>query len=52
MAAIQEHPLRHRQAPEVAAHEVRFEEFSTDANVSAFSRGLTGPVGSELQESR
>ncbi len=52
MAAIQEHLLRHRRTPEVAAHEVIFEEVSTDANVPAFARGLPGPVGSELQESR
>lgn len=51
MAAIQEHLLRHRRTPEVAAHEVIFEEVSTDANVPAFG-GLPGPVGSELQESR
>jgi hypothetical protein len=52
MAAIQEHLLRHRRTPEVAAHEVIFEEVSTDANVPAVARGLPGPVGSELQESR
>ena len=52
MAAIQEHLLRHRRTPEVAAHEVIFEEVSTDVNVPAFARGLPGPVGSELQESR
>jgi hypothetical protein len=29
MAAIQEHLLRHRRTPEVAAHEVVFEDIET-----------------------
>jgi len=32
MAAIQEHLLRHRRAPEVAAHEVDFEESTANVN--------------------
>ena len=34
MAAIQEHLLRHRRAPEVAAHEVVFEDAFTPADLT------------------
>jgi chaperone BCS1 len=52
MAAIQEHLLRHRRAPEVAAHEVVFDEISTDAEVPAEARALTLPMTNEPRSSR
>jgi mitochondrial chaperone BCS1 len=44
MAAIQEHLLRHRRAPEVAAHEVMFDEISTDAEVRPEASEVTEPM--------
>ncbi len=47
MAAIQEHLLRHRHAPEAAAHEVLFEEIATRREeCEAHRLQIEGPNGS------
>jgi hypothetical protein len=52
MAAIQEHLLRHRGAPEVAAHEVGFDGISTDGAGAAASHEQGESSANELQETR
>ena len=52
MAAIQEHLLRHRRAPEVAAHEVVFDDSSTESATPAEARAMSRPIECEMQEAR
>jgi mitochondrial chaperone BCS1 len=52
MAAVQEHLLRHRRAPEVAAHEVVFEEYSTNSEALIDDGESTHEVAREEQEAQ
>jgi mitochondrial chaperone BCS1 len=50
MAAIQQHLLRHRHAPEVAAHEVVFEDLATQYEEVAVQRPEVAEVDAPLHE--